>query len=797
MPADRARQIPSGKTLELARIKYTLLFVDDEKGVLNSLVRLFRKEGYEVLTAPSAAQAWRILKDRTVHVLVTDYRMPGTTGVALLKKVKIAYPDTIRIMLTGYADIDAVMAAVNQGAVYKFVTKPWNDNDLKLTIRLAVEQYDLALENRQLKESRQAQTRNIDKLSRFINKSRLADTLHRNGRIPEKALREAKLAQAQSGEPMPVILSRMGAFSENQMMGFMEKAFDIHPVDLSKTEILADLTSVLPREICTSNCLIPIGKKDGALVVAMADPTDQMKVEALKYLTGMAIRARSAPPDEIMGKIDEVYAQTLPENSDPGAFDFIEAQDSNVVNIESTGLPEDIRELFSGDQTPSAMRVVDAVILDALEKEASDVHIEAKSRFVMVRYRLSGLLADMMHIPLVMHPAIVSRIKVMAGLDIAERRRPQDGRITVRAAGRLVDMRLSTLPTIAGEKVVFRILDRNNSITDMEELGMMDSQIRLVTRMIQKPQGCMLVTGPTGSGKTSTLYSLIHKTATIQKNYTTIEDPVEYYMEKAEQVMIKEKIGLTFPVVLRTLLRQDPDTIMLGEIRDFETAEVAFHAALTGHTVLSTLHTNSCVATITRLMDMGMQSHVISSALNGIIAQRLVRRICPHCMVDDPVSEDIRIALGLENGPGFQAKRGQGCEQCGQTGYQGRTGIYEVFNINHEIEMLLQQGATEGEIQKAALAGGMTLLIDAGLEKIQMGITTCDEILRVLGPQNLQQYQCPACGKGMAERFRFCPYCAVQIQLFCRSCSRSLNPDWAACPDCGTIQASSSGRTKP
>ena len=263
-------------------------------------------------------------------------------------------------------------------------------------------------------------------------------------------------------------------------------------------------------------------------------------------------------------------------------------------------------------------------------------------------------------------------------------------------------------------------------------------------------------------------------------------------MEKAEQVMIKEKIGLTFPVVLRTLLRQDPDTIMLGEIRDFETAEVAFHAALTGHTVMSTLHTNSCVATITRLKDMGIQPHIISSALNGIIAQRLVRRICPHCMVDDSVSGETKQLLGMDPTRPLPAKRGQGCGKCNQTGYMGRTGIYEVFNINHEIELMLQRGATEGELQKTAINHGMTLLINSGLEKIRMGITTCDEVLRALGPQSLLYITCPFCGKSLTERYRFCPFCAKPIQRLCSRCNRNLDPEWGACPDCGTAAASQS-----
>lgn len=771
-------------TLNLENLKYTILFVDDEPDILKSMVRVFRRENYNVLTAESGLKAWQILKEETIHVIVTDHRMPKITGVELLKKVKIVYPDTIRIMLTGYADIDAVMEAVNQGAVYKFITKPWNDEDLKLNIRLALVQYNLLSENKRLKDEQKEQMKNIDKLSKFINKSQLADLLYKKKLIGKQDLLKAKIRQTQSGETMPGILGKMGVADQKNIVHFIEENYGFQIIDLKAKTISSELQQILPKDICKSNVLIPVKKQGSTLTVAMADPTDLMKVDALKFLTGLKIKVMVGLQNEILYKIEEVYDVSDTDLPPTEELSFIEASDSLIVTIPGDE-SLDLTALFSSKELPSAIQVVNAIIIEALSQDASDVHIEVKSQYVMVRYRVSGLLMDSMHIPLSMSPAIISRIKVMAGLDIAERRRPQDGRITVQAAGRMVDMRLSTLPTIAGEKIVFRILDRNSSIKNIDELGFSDDQVELVSQLIKKPQGCILVTGPTGSGKTSTLYSLIHKTATIHKNYTTIEDPVEYYMEKAEQVMIKEKIGLTFPIVLRTLLRQDPDTIMLGEIRDFETAEVAFHAALTGHTVLSTLHTNSCVATITRLMDMGIKSHIISSALNGIVAQRLVRRICPNCMVDDSPSKETLSLLGLNENQALKAKIGRGCDQCGDSGYQGRTGIYEVFNINNEIEMLLQQGVTEAEITKAAQANGMKSLIHSGLGKIAMGITTCEEILRVLGPQNLFQFKCPHCGKMLAERYHFCPHCAQALVIACAGCRRTLETDWNACPDCG------------
>lgn len=768
-------------------VKHTILFVDDEKNILNSMKRLFHRENYNVLTADSVETAWQLLKKHKIHVIVTDHKMPKFSGLDLLKKAKLVYPDTIRIMLTGYADMDSVLAAVNEGAVYKFMTKPWNDEELKLAIRLALAQYNLRVENQKLKDDQHQQMKNIDKLSGFINKSRLGELLLNRKIIDKKELTKAKTAQLKTGKPMSQLLLENGFLKPHQLLGLIETHMGIEKIDLNTMTIPTKICRIIPKEICINNSLIPIEKKGNQLIVAMSDPTDQMKIKALSFMTGMKILPLVALQDDIFIKIEESYQESTADTSESAGAPQPppESHDAILVTLTEEDISKDPALAFQNTPYPTAVEAVNLIIADALNQDASDVHIEAKSQYVMVRYRLNGLLFDKFHIPTALHSAIVSRIKIMAELDISEKRRPQDGRITVKTPTRMVDMRLSTLPTIFGEKIVFRILDRNSSIKEIDELGMSDFQVDLISRMIKKPQGCILVTGPTGSGKTSTLYSLIQKTATIHKNYTTVEDPVEYFMENAEQVMIKEKIGLTFPVVLRTLLRQDPDTIMLGEIRDFETAEVAFHAALTGHTVLSTLHTNSCIATITRLLDMGIQSHIIGSALNGIIAQRLVRRICPHCMVDDDPNTETANLLGVESEQLKTAKRGQGCEKCDNTGYHGRTGIYEILNIGPEIERLLQQGSNETAIGKAAQLSGMVTLFDSGFEKIQQGITTCDEVLRVLGPRNINSTQCPNCKRPLTRNFHFCPFCAFELKRLCSECNQPLEPEWKACPECG------------
>ena len=403
----------------------------------------------------------------------------------------------------------------------------------------------------------------------------------------------------------------------------------------------------------------------------------------------------------------------------------------------------------------------------------------------MVRYRIDDLLQDKIHVPVNLHRAIVSRIKVMSELDISERRRPQDGRVTVKTSSRLVDMRISTLPTINGEKIVLRILDKNAASKDVSELGFSEKEIVVVGRLIEQPQGIILTTGPTGSGKTTTLYAMLRQGAKITKNFTTIEDPVEYYMGMAEQVNVREKIGLNFSTVLRSILRQDPNVIMLGEIRDHETAEVAFHAALTGHLVLSTLHTNSAISSVTRLRDMGIKPYVISDALIGVIAQRLVRRICPQCKSEDQPDQEILHSLGIYDQT-IPAYKGKGCRHCNNTGYRGRLGVYEIFQIDDEIKRMIHRDATEPELTHSAKLTGMRTLQQDAIKKITEGLTTCEEVLRVFGPKNTLEISCSHCGAVLEERYHFCPLCGFELTRNCHTCGRFMLNNWRICPVCGS-----------
>lgn len=767
--------------------RYKILFVDDEPNVLKAMRRIFRQENYELLTAGSGPEALALLdKEDPVHVVLTDHRMPAMTGTDLLKRVKAKYPGTIRIMLTGYADTDAVMGAVNEGAVYKFITKPWNDDDLRLTVSLALEQYDLIKENTSLKQQTASQQKELKRLSNFVNihHSQLGNILLAEGLIESAILDKALSIQAKSNGILSRIFVNIGALDEKAIIAAIEKATQINRVSPAEFNVSASLASLIPKEVCEKNLLLPLKRSGQKLIIAMADPTDYAKIDDLAFITGMPIEPAIASSKDILDKIKAVYGEEDDFEAALSEIDLNDPTEQIEIILEEADEGSDIEELLRAKDKPPAIRIVNAIISDALRHGASDVHIEPKTKFIMVRYRIDDLLIDKLHVPLNMQLAIVSRIKVMSELDISERRRPQDGRITVKSSTRMVDMRISTLPTINGEKVVLRILDKNAASKNIEDLGFTGRDLEVVSHFIERPQGILLTTGPTGSGKTTTLYGLLNKGAQISKNFTTIEDPVEYNMNMAEQVNVRDKIGLSFSNVLRSILRQDPNVIMLGEIRDHETAEVAFHAALTGHLVLSTLHTNSSIAAITRLRDMGLQPYVISDALAGVVAQRLVRKICVHCreaLTPDPeVLRKLKIQI-----PDFKAFRGVGCDRCNDSGYKGRIGIYEIFQVDGEIKRMIHQDATEPELLHAARITGMTTMLDDAVNKIQAGTTTCEEILRVFGPQNTAEITCVHCGAFMEQRHHFCPYCGEALVKRCQACGHILAQDWHHCPDCG------------
>jgi type II secretory ATPase GspE/PulE/Tfp pilus assembly ATPase PilB-like protein/FixJ family two-component response regulator len=768
-----------------AEQSFTLLFVDDEENVLNALRRIFLEENYTILTATSGQKALDLLARQPVQLIISDHRMPGMTGAELLKAVREKYHDTIRIMLTGHADVNSIMGAVKEGAVYKFITKPWNDEDLRLTVSLALQQYVLMHENRHLKElSRQQQTKIKSFAGLFEqNRGMLGDILLKAGLVTPQDLERAR-TQKDTNEFLGDFFVRVGTLSESKIMSALQKHLGAEFIDLREITVTQNVARCLPRELCEKSRLMPVRLDGSALTVAMADPSDIITCDNIGRVTGLRVVPLLAASSQIVEKITQAWS--VVEGGELDDFGDLEPLDEIDIVLEEEAEEASVEELIGSSKVPPVIRIVNAIISEAIRYGASDIHIEAKTKHTVVRYRIDGMLHAKIRIPADLHPAVISRLKILAKMDISERRRPQDGRITVKAGTRIVDMRVSSLPTINGEKIVMRILDKSAAIKRLDELGVLEDDFRNIGIISRKPQGVIIATGPTGSGKTTMLYSLLSAMMNPSKNFETIEEPVEYFLEEANQVAIHEKIGLSFAQVLRATLRQDPDVILVGEIRDFETADVAFKAALTGHMVLSTLHTNSSVASITRLVDMGIKPYILASALEGVIAQRLVRKVCSGCITRVTPDKTLLDLLRLPSEFfGAEIAVGQGCPQCNNTGYRGRVGVYEMFVMNDDFRQLIGADYKESDLLNLARTNGMRTLLEDGLEKVQRGWTTLEEIVRVIGPTVRLERSCEACGKNIDSKFLFCPHCGSFRHNCCKSCRMPLEEGWKICPFCG------------
>lgn len=729
---------PQAPASHLTAPKYRLLLVDDEPGIVKALARVFRQENYEVVTAGNGNEGLARLAEGPFQLVISDFMMPGMDGANFLREVKQRSPDTIRIMLTGHANTDAVMGAINDGAVYKFILKPWNDDDLRVTVALALEQFDLMARNRQLKSENAQKAKEISALSRLAatHRSRLGIMLHKKHLLTDSQLQELTLLQERRKEPLISLLLEKDWVAERNIRELLRKDMLIEEVQLPEFRIEPMLAELIPHSFCARQLVVPLRLDGKRLLLAMADPLDEGLIDEVRFTAGLDLKVVMADIAAIRKKIEELYSgdggvdfkelETLVSSPDPYEGIEIVIEDNDVAPLE---------ELLRDTESPPAIRIANAIILEAIRLGASDIHIQPRTKSVVVRYRIDGVLVDKINIPHQLHQSLVSRLKIMSELDISERRRPQDGRITVKTPMRMVDLRISTLPTINGEKIVMRILDRNSAVHGLDKLGFSPVDLPRVTDMVARPQGIILATGPTGSGKTTTLYSLLQHDATPEKNYVTIEDPVEYYLDMAGQVLVREKIGLNFPTILRALLRQDPDVVLLGEIRDIETAEVAFHAALTGHLVYSTLHTNSAIATIARLFDLGLKPYVVATALEGIIAQRLVRRVCPECSQEEVANPLLKARLGRAFSDLASTARGKGCPACHGSGYKGRVGIYEVLTLDDDLRDRIGSGASVLEIRRLVRQKGLRSIAHHAVERVTAGATTLEEILRVLGPQ--------------------------------------------------------------
>ncbi len=628
--------LDDGSGTEAKEEQFALLFVDDEPGVLKSLRRVFNEENYTIHTASNGNEALELLDKKKIHLIVSDHRMPGMTGAQLLRLIKQRWPEIIRIMLTGYADVQSIMGAVNEGAVYKFITKPWNDEDLRLTVSLALQQYVLIRENIKLRDITKKQEKKLKTYSELLNENRsiIGNILVKSGVATTEAVTRAA-GEMQDGELLSECVVRLGISSESHIIRALQDQLNIEYIDLQETEISPEAIKFLPRDLCERNRLVPIKITGKQITLAMADPSDIFKCDNISLMTGLKVVPLIARSSDILFQLEKTYGERKADGCEdmPQIIDFEPIDEIDIIIEEEQDI--NVHELIGSSEVPPIIRIVNAIISEAIRYKASDIHIEPKPKFTVIRYRIDGMLHSKIKIPSDLHPATISRIKILAKMDISERRRPQDGRITVKSGTRIVDIRVSTMPTINGEKVVMRILDKSSAIKNIEELGVSKDSLGRIYAIIKKPQGMIISTGPTGSGKTTLLYSILNEMLDSSKNYQTIEDPVEYFLEDASQVLVKDNIGVSFASILRNTLRQDPDVILVGEIRDFETADVAFKASLTGHMVLTSLHTNNSIASITRLIDMGVKSYLIASAIEGIIAQRLVRKVCKFCKYED------------------------------------------------------------------------------------------------------------------------------------------------------------------
>jgi len=546
------------------------------------------------------------------------------------------------------------------------------------------------------------------------------------GKIPRQQLEKALSLQKEGSSKLVPNLVKIGAIKdENEISEFVGKQLNIGALRLSDVELNPEVVKLIPPDIARKFTVIAVSKLGKTLIVAISDPSNIYVLDAIKFITGCNVQPVISPEKAIQKAIDNYYEDT-------GAFNEIlkgmEGEGLEVVEEEEAPSELDLR---SQVQDKPLVRLVDSIIADAIRRGCSDIHLENYEKRIRVRYRLDGNLQEMAPLPFKYRAAIVSRMKIMADLDIAERRLPQDGRIKVKIGERTVDLRVSVIPTIFGEKVVMRILDPRSLNVDLTKLGFAESSLKAFSKAIELPYGMILVTGPTGSGKTTTLYSALKQINTLDINITTAEDPIEFNFDGINQVQVKPEISLDFANCLRAFLRQDPDVIMVGEIRDKETAEIAIRAALTGHLVFSTLHTNDAPSTINRLVDMGVPNYLVASATRLIMAQRMVRKICLNCKTEAKVNPEVLELLGLdpEGSKDLKIYHGRGCQECSSTGYSGRTGIFEVMPTTGGIEKMILSGATNQEMQAQAIKEGMITLRQAALFKLKEGVTTVEEVL--------------------------------------------------------------------
>ena len=573
------------------------------------------------------------------------------------------------------------------------------------------------------------------------------------------------------------LLVELGFADEKAIAGALAAQLGLGTIDLSRSVPAPDIVRLLPRAVAERSQALVVDRTPDGIVVAVADPTNVLALDDVRLHTGAAeLTVLVSTPSQIKDHL----ARSWSLGHDSSGVDAIidDVGDDGDDYLEGSG---------NADDEAPIVKLVNRVLADAVRLRASDIHVEVQRDSLRVRYRVDGMLRDVMTAPRRLAASVISRLKIISGLDIAERRVPQDGRARISVDGNAIDCRVSSLPSLHGEKIVIRLLTRGDAVPGLASLGFEPAQLATFQSALAVPQGLVLITGPTGSGKTNTLYAAIAEILTPEKNIVTLEDPVEVQLPGITQVQVHEKAGMTFEKGLRSALRQDPDIVLVGEVRDGQTAELALKAALTGHLVLTTLHTNSAVAALTRLIDMGAEPFLVASSLTASIAQRLVRTPCESC-ADGYIPDETTLALlGLRIDDILDATplKGTGCPECGGTGYKGRTAVYEVLEVDAAMRQVLIKDPSEAAVSAQARTMGMATLRASAIEKARRGETTFEEAVRVTHTDQASSHHCPACERAVEHDMRVCPWCAVVLDRgHCERCARELDPDWKVCPWC-------------
>ena len=621
---------------------------------------------------------------------------------------------------------------------------------------------------------------------------KLGEVLVEAGLLSQDQLAKALEECAKVGKRLGEYLVDQELVSEHDIAWRLSHQLGYLFVDLTQEALDPELSSTIPAPIAKRYHAVPIKLDGKSLTVAMADPLDFEAIRDLSFVSGCTVKPVLAGRTAIRDAMEKVYLKQE-------ASAVLE----RIVSDSTEEFSEDLLEVLAAEAMPSAaelqsleeatrqapvVRLCNMILTQAVRGRVSDIHVEPTKKETVVRFRMDGLLRENMRLPKVVHSSLISRLKILAQMDIAERRVPQDGAIRVKIEKRPVDFRVSSLPTLHGEKMVLRVTDQTKALPKLDALGLSPKTYETIKSFTHRHKGLILVTGPTGSGKTSTLYAIINTIRSPTTNLLTVEDPVESNIEGINQTQVNADAGLTFASALRAILRQDPDVVLVGEIRDLETAEIAIRAAMTGHLVLSTLHTNDAPSAITRLVNAGIPRYLVASLVEGVIAQRLVRTICPHCKektTPDPITlRTLRIPPEALANVQFYA--GKGCKECGKSGYLGRVAIMEILDPTARMREMISAEATEQELRLEALAAKMTTLGEDGLNKAKEGVTTLEELMRVIEVSGKTESICPTCSKVIQYDFMSCPFCETVLSRNCVGCKRALQTEWKICPYCTT-----------